>query len=73
MEAVETNQRRRNTKTNGGKGFRKMGDNVTRTETETQEDDNGGGVDAEYWGLQTSSAVNTLVYNHVRGYVGQQG
>ena len=50
MEAVETQQRRRNIETNGGEVRRTMEDNMTSTETETREDDNGGGVDAEYWG-----------------------
>ena len=47
METVETRQRRRNTETNGGEGRRTMENNVTRTDTETQEDYNGGGEDVE--------------------------
>ena len=50
-----------------------MEDNVMRTETEKQDDDNGGGVDAEYWVLQTRSAVKTASEYHCRGYAGQQG
>ena len=49
MEAVETHQRRRNTETNGSEGHRTTDDNMMWTETETQEDDNGSGVDEEYW------------------------
>ena len=58
MESVETQYRCRRIETNGGEVRRTMEDNMTSTETETREDDNGGGVDAEHHGI---------------GYTGQQG
>ena len=46
-EAVETRQRLRHKEKRCGEECKTMEDNMKRTETETKEDENGGGGDAE--------------------------
>ena len=46
---------------------------MTRTQTETREDDSGSSEDAEKWGWQTRAVVKMLADENGGRYVGEQG